>query len=145
MDRFIHEQNLVHDSKGLPEMRDPTKRQMVLRLARNVVIATAAVLLFTIAEPPMATAGPLAPVFDGVAATMGISDATDFSALRRRRHYRRGNNAAGLAMFGMMIGTIGAITAQQQRNDYYNNYNNAYGPGYYGGGPYYGHRYYRRY
>ena len=138
MDRF-------HEQKGLPEMLDPTKRQMVLRLGRSVAIATAAVLLFTIAEPPMATAGVLVPVLDGATATMGISDATDFSAVRRRRYSRRGNNAAGLAMFGMMIGTIGAIAAQQQRNDYYDSYNNAYGPGYYGGGPYYGRRYYRRY
>ena len=61
-------------------------------------------------------------------------------------------NAAGLAFFGMALGTIGAIAAQQQRNDYYNSYNYGYGPGYYGGGPnyyggdpYYGRRYYRRY
>lgn len=113
---------------------------------RSVAIATVAVLLITVAEPPMAAAGPLAPVSDGVSAVMGSSDATDFSAARRRRYYR-GGNAAGLAFFGMAIGTIGAIAAQQQRNDYYNNYNYGYGygPGYYGGDPYYGRRYYRRY
>jgi hypothetical protein len=49
---------------------------------------------------------------------------------------------------GLAVGTIGAIAAQQRRDDYYNNgygYNNSYGyaPGYYGGGPYQGRRYYR--
>jgi hypothetical protein len=50
---------------------------------------------------------------------------------------------------GLAIGAIGAIAAQQQRDDYYNGY--GYGPGYYGGGPYYygggpyyGRRYYYR-
>jgi len=65
-------------------------------------------------------------------------------------------SAAGLAFFGMAIGTIGAIAAQQQRYDYSNSY--GYGPGYYGDGPYYcgggpyyggpyyyGRRYYRPY
>jgi hypothetical protein len=53
---------------------------------------------------------------------------------------------------GMAIGTIGAIAAQQQRNDYYNSYGYGYAPGYYGGGPYYygggpyyGRRYYLPY
>ena len=52
---------------------------------------------------------------------------------------------------GLAIGTIGAIAAQQRRDDYYNNgyynngyYNNGYGygPGYYGGGPTYAPGYY---
>jgi hypothetical protein len=45
---------------------------------------------------------------------------------------------------GMMIGTIGAIAAQQRRDDYYyygRGYH--YGPGYYG--PYCGPRHYRYY
>jgi len=125
-----------------------TRKQLLA--GHSVVVATVAVLLlFTIGEPSMATAVPLAPGSDSVSATMGSSDATDFSAVRRRRYYR-GGNAAGLAFFGMALGTIGAIAAQQQRNDYYNSY--GYGPGYYGGdpyyyggGPYYGRRYYRRY
>ena len=125
-----------------------TRKQLLA--GHSVVVATVAVLLlFTIGEPSMAAAVPLAPGSDSVSATMGSSDATDFSAVRRRRYYR-GGNAAGLAFFGMALGTIGAIAAQQQRNDYYNSY--GYGPGYYGGdpyyyggGPYYGRRYYRRY
>lgn len=127
-----------------------TRKKLLSSTGHSVVVATLAVLLlFTIGEPAMAAAGSLAPSSDGVSAAMGSSDATDFSAVRRRRHYR-GGNAAGLAFFGMALGTIGAIAAQQQRNDYYNNY--GYGPGYYGGGPYYngggpyyGRRYYRPY
>ena len=117
---------------------------------RNVGLATIAVLVFTLAEPPMAAANSSAPVSKGVSATAPSGDATDFSA--RRRYYRSGN-AAGLAMMGLMIGTIGAIAAQQRRDDYYY-YNGPgyYGPGYvygppvyYGYGPYYGRRYYRYY
>jgi hypothetical protein len=50
---------------------------------------------------------------------------TDFSA-RRYRH--RGNNAAALAMFGIVAGTIAAAAAADRYDDGY----------YYGGGPYYG-------
>jgi hypothetical protein len=88
-----------------------------------------------LSEPPLAIAGPVAPASKGVSATTASSDATDFSSVRRRRYYR-GGSAAGLAFMGMAIGTIGAIVAQQQRNDFYNSYG-YYGPGYYGGGPYY--------
>ena len=117
---------------------------------RSVVIATIALLVFTMSEPPLAIAGPAAPASKGISAATGSSGATDISSVRRRRYYRNGGSAAGLAFMGMAIGTIGAIAAQQQRNDYYNSY--GYGPGYYGGGPYYygggpyyGRRYYRPY
>jgi hypothetical protein len=107
---------------------------------RSSVLAVVAALVFTMAEPPLAVAGPVAPVSKGVSATAGASDATDFSSARRHRHYRRGSNAAGLAFMGLAIGTIGAIAAQQRRNDYYDNgYGYGYAPGYYGGGPYYGY------
>ena len=135
-----------------------TRKGLLSAAGRSVVVATVAVLALTTGEPPMANAGPVAPTSKGVSATTVSSDATDFSAARRRRYYRRGGSAAGLAFFGMAAGTIGAIVAQQQRNDYYNNYGYyGYGPGcygggpyyggrpYYGGGPYYGRRYYRRY
>lgn len=129
-----------------------TRKRLLSSTGRGVVIATAAALLLTIAEPPMAVAGTLAPAPDGVSATTATSDATDFSAVRRRRYYR-GGDAAAAAFFGLAIGTIGAIAAQQRREEYYQNYgygpgyyNYGYGPGYYGGGPYYyGPRYYRRY
>jgi hypothetical protein len=104
-----------------------------------------AALLLTLGEPQLATAGAGAPSAHGVSAT-SPGDATDFSAVRRRRSSRSGN-AAGLAFMGMAIGTIGAIAAQRRRDDYYNRYNNGYyqHPGYYGGGPIYGRRYYHRY
>lgn len=116
---------------------------------RSVAIATIAVLLVTMSEPP-AFAGPVVAALKGVSPATALSDATDFSSVHRHRSYRRGGSAAGLAFFGMAIGAMGAIAAQQQREDYYNNY--GYGPGYYGGGPYYygggpyyGRRYYRPY
>lgn len=118
---------------------------------RRVVVAAVAVLVLSMGEPQMATAGSATPASNGVSASTAASNVTDFSSARRRRRYYRGGNAAGLAFMGMAIGTIGAIAAQQQRNDYYNNgYGYGYGPGYYGGGPYYygggpyyGRRYYR--
>jgi hypothetical protein len=123
---------------------------MLSSAGRNVVMATIAALAVTMTEPPLAIAGPAAPASKGVSATTAKSDATDFSSARRRRYYRGGGSAAGLAFMGMAIGTIGAIAAQQQREDYYNSY--GYGPGYYGSGPYYyggpryyGQRYYRPY
>jgi len=128
------------------------RKGLLSSAGRGVVMATIAVLAVTMYEPPLAIAGSAAPASKGVSATTAKSDATDFSSARRRRYYRGGGSAAGLAFMGMAIGTIGAIAAQQQRNDYYNNYGYyGYGPGYYGGGPYYygggpyyGRRYYYR-
>ena len=111
------------------------RKRLLSSAGRSVVMATIAVLVVTMSEPPLAIAGPAAPASKGVSATTASSDAKDFSSVRRRRYYR-GGSAAGLAFMGMAIGTIGAIAAQQQRNDYYNSYG-YYGPGYYGGGPYY--------
>src|SRR5471030_1684556 len=113
---------------------------------RAVMLASIAAFVLTMAEPPLAAAGQLTPAQKGVSATAS-SDATDFSAARRRRYYRGGGNAAGLAIMGMAIGTIGAIAAQQRRDDYYNN-GYGYGAGYYrGGSSYYGGGHYegRRY
>jgi hypothetical protein len=128
-----------------------TRKGLRSSACRSVVWATVAGLVLTLAEPPLAMAGSPVPASKGVSASTASSDATDFSAARRRRHYRGGGNAAGLAFMGLAIGTIGAIAAQQQREDYYNRYGYyGYGPGYYGGGPYYygggpyyGRRYYR--
>lgn len=126
------------------------RKSLLSSIGRSVVMTTIAVLVVTMSEPLPAIAGPVTPASKGVAATTALSDATDFSSIQRRRYHRRGGSAAGLAFFGMAIGAIGAIAAQQQREDYYNNY--GYGPGYYGGGPYYygggpyyGRRYYRPY
>jgi hypothetical protein len=119
-----------------------TRKTYLSSTKRAVLLASLAALVLTLADPPFASAGQ--PAAKGVSASAS-SDATDFSAAKRRRTVRRGGNAAGLAFMGMAIGTIAGIAAQQQRQDYYNNYyNNGYGypPGYYGGGPYYGPRYY---
>ena len=122
-------------------------RKGLLSLAgRSVAMATIAVLVVTMSEPPLAIAGPVAPASKGVSATTASSDATDFSA--RRRYYRRGGSAAGLAFMGLAIGTMGAIAAQQNYGygygPYYGGgpYYYGGGPYYYGGGPYYGRRYY---
>ena len=118
------------------------RKKLLFSAGRNVVVATIAALALTMAEPPMAAAGSTGPS-KGVSATVPSSGSTDFSA---RRRYYRGGNAAGLAAMGLMFGTVGAIIAQQQRQDYYNSY--GYGPAYYGYGPpvyyrpYYGPRYY---
>jgi hypothetical protein len=105
------------------------RRELLSSAGRSVVVATIAVLAFTMSEPPLAIAGPVAPASKGVSATTASSDATDFSA---RRRYYRGGSAAGLAFMGMALGTIGMIAAQQNYG-----YGYGYGPGYYGGGPYY--------
>ena len=127
------------------------RKRLRSSICRSVACAAMAGLVLTAAEPPLAIAGSAAPASKAVSASSAI---TDFSSARRHRHYRRGNNAAGLAFMGMTIGTIGAIAAQQQRDDYYYNNGCGYygcGPGYYGG-PYhygrpyyYGHRHYRLY
>jgi hypothetical protein len=118
---------------------------------RRGVAAVVAGLVIAMAEPPMAAAGSGNPVAKGVSAA--ASSPTDISA--RRRHYHRGN-AAGLAIMGTMIGTMGAaIAAQQRRDAYYNYYGYGpgcygpppvyYGPPAYGYGPYHGRRFYRYY
>jgi hypothetical protein len=127
------------------------RKGLLCSAGRSVVVAAIAALAFTMAEPPMATAASTGAVGTGVSAAAPSSGATDFSA--RRRYYRRGN-AAGLAVMGMMIGTIGAAIAAQRRDDYYYYGPGYYGyapgyvygpPAYYGYGPYYGPRYYRYY
>lgn len=122
------------------------RNRLLSSTGRGVVLATIAVLVVTMSEPPLAMAGPASK---GVSVTAASSDATDFSSARRRRYYRR-NDAAGLAFFGMALGTMAAIAAQQNYGYGYGPYYYGGGPYYYGGGPYYygggpfyGHRYYR--
>lgn len=95
---------------------------------RAVMAAAVAALTVSTFAPTGAIAAPAAK--REVAAGHGTSGATEFSSARRR-HYRGGGNAAGLAAFGAIAGTIGAIAASQSRRDYYDS-------GYYGGGPAYG-------
>ena len=111
---------------------------------RSVLAATAAALLLT-AAGPSALAAPAEPNAKIVKAQAG--DATKIAA-RRHRYYRRGN-AAGAAFMGAVLGTMGAIIAEQQRREYYDRYYAPYpygGPYYYGRPyPYYGPRYYYPY
>lgn len=123
------------------------RRGLLSSVGRCVASLMIAALVLTTFESPLAAA-PASRAPQGISATVASSDATDFSAARRRRHYRRGGHAAGLAFMGLAIGTIAAAIAAQQRYDYYN-YGYYYGPGYYGrpyyyGTPYYGRRYYYR-
>jgi len=123
------------------------------RAACRLVAASAAALIMIGSEPATARARVAGPVSKQVMSTGTASDTTDLSARRRYRRYYGGNPAAGLAIMGAMIGTIGAIAAHQHDDEYY------YGPGYYAGpgyygpppvyyaphpyyGPYYGYRYY---
>ncbi|CCE11339.1 conserved exported hypothetical protein [Bradyrhizobium sp. STM 3843] len=96
----------------------------------HVTVAMAATLVLTLSEPTMVFAREPSSVGKQTLAASTPSSTTDFSARRRHRHYYRGNPAAGLAIMGAMIGTIGAIAASQH-DDYY------YGPGYYAGPGYY--------
>jgi hypothetical protein len=119
---------------------------------RGVAVATVAVLLLTLTGPPVAAAGSAGAVAKGISAATPSRGATDFSARRRYYRHYRGGNAAGLAIMGMMIGTIGGVIAAERRRDaYYDYYYGGPGyygygpPAYYGYGPYYGRRYYRYY
>jgi hypothetical protein len=117
--------------------------------ARGRLVAGAAItaLVLTAVVPPQAVAAPLAPPQKDAAAIAAAPDAAGVIQVRHRRHYR-GGNAAGLAMMGLMFGTIGNIVAQERRREFYERY---YAPRYYGyspyyyGAPYYGSPYYDPY
>ncbi len=110
---------------------------------RPVLVAMAAALLMITAKPTATVAAPAEP--NAKLGATHLGDATDFSAARRhRRYYVRRGNPAGMAFMGAVLGTMGAIIAEQQRREYYERY---YAPypygGYYGRPyPYYGPRYY---
>jgi len=109
-------------------------------IIRSALAATAAALLLT-AAAPSALAVPAEP--NAKIVKPQTIDATEVAARRHRRYYR-GN--PGAAFMGAVLGTMGAIIAEQQRRDYYDRYYGPYpygGPYYYGGPyPYYGPRYY---
>ena len=119
--------------------------RLVTSVNRGALVAIAAALLMTAVMPTTTVAAPAEPITK-VGAVHG-GDATDFSAARRhRRTYVRRGNAAGMAFMGAVLGTMGAIIAEQQRREYYERYYAPYpygGPYYYGRPyPYYGPRYY---
>jgi hypothetical protein len=129
-----------------------TRKALILSAGRTVILATITALALTTSELPVKAASA-SHASQGISARAS-GDATDFSAARRHRYYRRGGSAAGLAFMGLAIGTIAGAVAAQQRRDYYYSHGYyggpgyyyapgySYGPGYYYGGPYYGRRYY---
>jgi hypothetical protein len=93
--------------------------------ARSLMLATVAAVTLSSISVQAASAAPQSP-----AAPQQAAPATD-SEFGARKRYRRGN-AAGLAMMGLMVGTVGAVIAAQQRREAYER---AYAaPRYYGGG-----------
>ncbi|XUM22276.1 hypothetical protein ACRAVF_01245 [Bradyrhizobium oligotrophicum S58] len=98
----------------------------------KIALAAVAAIAVVASAPAPAQARAGQPANKPAVATTTAGDLTDFSARRRYRRVYRGNPAAGLAIMGAMIGTIGAIAAHQHDDYYY------YGPGYYPGPGYYG-------
>ncbi len=122
-----------------------TRKGLISPAGRCVGLAMIASLVFTASGTPL-IAGPAPDASKGTSVARASHDVTDFSAARRR-HYRRGNAAAGMAFMGMAMGLIAGAIAEQQRRDYYESYGYYYGPGsyyapYYGGPYHYGPRYY---
>lgn len=110
--------------------------------SKGIAVVVAAALTASAVMP--AAAAPAAKPAQA-AQVKAESDATDFSS----RRYRRGSNAAGLAMFGLVAGTIATIAINEQRRKrerdywryrygYYGHPGYAYAPRYYG----YRHGYY---
>lgn len=115
---------------------------------RNTLVAAFAslALVAASASPSAAASSTPAPkaAVAGQAASQAASDATDFSAAKRR-YYRRGPNGAALAIMGAATGlAIGAIAESRRRDYYENQYYYDRGPGYYGGNGYYGGGGYRQ-
>jgi hypothetical protein len=115
------------------------------RFGRNAALAAFASLAVVVASASPSAAASAASAKAAIAAGQGSSNATDFSAARRHRYYRRGPNAAGLAFMGVAAGLIGGAIAESRRQEYYENnyyyggprYYRDPGYGYYGGGPRY--------
>ena len=95
--------------------------------------ATAIAIALTSFDLRPAAAAPIG----GSATVQPQSDATDFSAARKRRTYRT-NPAVPLAAFGAIVGTIGAVAAANAQREYYER--PYYAPRHYGydDGPAYG-------
>ncbi|MCK1714665.1 MULTISPECIES: hypothetical protein [unclassified Bradyrhizobium] len=113
-------------------------RSMISASCRNALVAAfSSLALIAASASPSVAASTRAPPAKAAVAGQTASDATDFSAAKRR-HYRRGSNAAGLAFMGLAAGLIGSAIAESRRQEYYEN-RYYYGPGsYYGGPGYYG-------
>jgi hypothetical protein len=117
------------------------------RAGRNTLLAALASLALAAASASPSAAASTMPAGTpdkAIAAGSASSDATDFSAAKRR-YYRRGPNAAALAIMGAATGlAVGAIAESRRRDYYEDRYYYDRGPGYYGGPAYYGgSNYYR--
>ncbi|MGY4622565.1 hypothetical protein [Bradyrhizobium sp. USDA 4486] len=126
-----------------------SNRPVTSRFGRTAALAAFAGLALAAVSvsPSVAASSVAANTLPAVAAGSASSNATDFSAARRHRYYRRGPSAAGLAFMGVAAGLIGGAIAESRRQEYYDNYYygpRPYygGPGYYDSGPYYGPGYY---
>jgi hypothetical protein len=110
--------------------RSPRRATMTLK--STLIGATAIAIALTSFDLRPAAAAPEG----GLAVVKQSRGADEISAARKRRH--RGNPAVPLAAFGAIVGTIGAIAAENQRREYYER--PYYGPRAYGyyDGPAYG-------
>ena len=88
----------------------PSARTRALLLAS---IAALVVTSFDAHAAPAAAQSAAAP-----GEQLAPAGGAEFGA-RKRTRVRRGNNAAGLAMMGMMIGAVGGVIAAQQRREAY--------------------------
>jgi hypothetical protein len=118
-------------------------RRSLKTTGRTVALAAVAAMTISAVAPTGAFAAQVNNTPAKATTHHGSSDATEFSS--RRRHYRGGGgNAAGLAAFGAVVGTIGAIAAANSGPRYYDSYGYGGGPVYYSspgygyGGGYYG-------
>lgn len=86
-----------------------------------LLVASFALIVTTLG----AHAAPVAALSSAGKSQLAAAESIEFGARKRIR--RGGGNAAGLAMMGMMIGTIGTMIAAQQRREAYDAaYNRAY-------------------
>ncbi|WP_409997256.1 hypothetical protein [Bradyrhizobium cosmicum] len=111
---------------------------MIFASGRSTLMAAFASLALVAAAASPSTAASSGTLVKAAVAGQAASDATDFSAARRR-YYRRGPNGAALAIMGAATGlAIGAIAESRRRDYYENQYYYDRSPGYYGGHTYYG-------
>jgi hypothetical protein len=89
---------------------------MALRSLMLVSVAALVVTSFGAHAAPVAASR--APLTASGATQLVAADNTEIGA-RKRYRARRGNPAAGLAVMGMMIGTIGAVVAAERERDAY--------------------------
>ena len=108
------------------------------RLTRGFAVAVSAAVLLSAGAPQTTTAAPLAPPSKQAAAIAPAGDDAGILVVRIRHHHHYYGGGPGFAFMGMVIGTIGAIAAEQRRQEYYDAYYGGYPYAYYGTPYYYG-------